>query len=116
MAGVTASAVGAALIAGMAFAPLACASRPAVVRAIPIALGGFIGALVDSLLGATVQEVRFCDSCAVETEERVHGCGARTRPTHGVPWCDNDVVNGLATATGAMVSILLEVVMPNHRR
>ena len=106
--GLTASAVGAALIAGLAAAPLTSASRHAPMRAVPLALGGFTGALVDSMLGATVQEVRFCDACAVETEQRVHRCGARTRVTRGASWCDNDMVNVIATAVGAAAAILVE--------
>ena len=109
IAGLTASAVGAALIAGLASARFTSTSRHASRQAVPIALGGFTGAIVDSLLGATVQEVRFCDACAVETEERVHRCGARTRVTRGAPWCNNDSVNALATAAGATTSILVQL-------
>ena len=109
MAGLSASAVGAGLIAGLASAPFAGTSRQAFRRAVPIVLGGFTGALVDSILGATVQEVRFCDACAVETEERVHRCGAQTRVTRGASWCDNDMVNALATGAGATTSILIQL-------
>ena len=111
VAGLSASAVGAALIAGLASAPFTSTSRQASRRAVPIALGGFTGALVDSILGATVQEVRFCDGCAVETEERVHRCGAQTRVTRGASWCDNDMVNALATGAGATTSILIQLAM-----
>jgi len=85
-------------------------------RPISIALGGFTGALVDSVLGATVQEVRFCDVCNAETEARVHRCGAQTRVTRGAPWCDNDTVNAIATATGAAAAILVEFAASIHRR
>jgi uncharacterized protein (TIGR00297 family) len=116
MAGLAASAAGAALIAGLAPDPFASTSRRAPVRAIPIAVGGFTGALVDSLLGAMVQEVRFCDACAVETEQRVHRCGAQTRVTRGAPWCDNDTVNAIATAAGAMTAILIQLATCNRCR
>ena len=94
MAGLSASAVGAGLIAGLASAPFTSTSRQAFRRAVPIALGGFAGALVDSILGATLQEVRFCDACAVETEEWVHCCG--THPVTRARLCDNDMVNALS--------------------
>jgi uncharacterized protein (TIGR00297 family) len=116
VAGLAASAVGSGLIASLASTSFARASRPAFIRVIPIAIGGFVGALVDSMLGATVQEVRFCDTCAVDTEEHVHRCGAQTRPKRGAPWCNNDVVNGLATAAGATAAIALHVAVPGRCR
>jgi uncharacterized protein (TIGR00297 family) len=107
--GLVASAVAAALIAGMASAQVASTSRRSSPRPIAIALGGFTGALVDSVLGATVQEVRFCDSCFVETEAQIHRCGTHTRVLRGVPWCDNDMVNAIATAAGATTAIILQL-------
>jgi uncharacterized protein (TIGR00297 family) len=76
-----------------------------------IILGGLTGSLADSLLGATVQEVRWCDRCHRETEHPVHRCGTPTRPLRGHRWCDNDVVNALATAAGALVAIAMNKVL-----
>ena len=72
-----------------------------------IAIAGAAGALADSVLGATVQERRWCDACARGTERRVHDCGAATRQVGGVGGVDNDVVNLAATLTGALVVALL---------
>lgn len=66
--------------------------------------GGAAGVAVDSLLGATVQAIRWCPRCHTETERHVHGCGMRTERLRGWRWLRNDGVNALATAAGALVA------------
>ena len=69
-----------------------------------LVLAGVVGSLVDSLLGATVQDVRWCDACSRETERRVHRCGRSARPLRGFSWLGNDTVNVVATAAGALLA------------
>lgn len=79
----------------------------------PLALatvaGGIAGSLVDSVLGATLQSVRFCPACSVETERLQHRCGERTVHHRGLPWLDNDAVNFIATTVGGLTSVLLSL-------
>jgi uncharacterized protein (TIGR00297 family) len=72
-----------------------------------VALGGMAGALADSFLGATVQARRWCDVCATATERLMHSCGAVTRHARGLARLDNDAVNAICSAVGALVAILL---------
>ena len=72
-----------------------------------VMIGGVAGALVDSILGATVQARRWCDTCARETEREVHDCGALTRNVRGFVWLDNDMVNFLSNVIGALVAAVL---------
>ena len=72
-----------------------------------VALGGMAGALADSFLGATVQARRWCDVCATPTERLVHRCGTATRHAGGLAGLDNDAVNAVCSAVGALVAILL---------
>ena len=72
-----------------------------------VALGGMAGALADSFLGATVQARRWCDVCATPTERLVHSCGTGTRHAGGLAGLDNDAVNAVCSAVGALVAILL---------
>lgn len=72
-----------------------------------VAVAGAAGAMADTLLGATLQERRWCDACGVATERHVHDCGAMTRPAGGQPWLDNDAVNLVATILGAGVAAIL---------
>ncbi|HEY3114266.1 MAG TPA: DUF92 domain-containing protein [Gemmatimonadaceae bacterium] len=71
------------------------------------ALGGLAGALADSLLGATLQARRWCDLCAQSTERLVHSCGNPTRHACGRRGFDNDLVNTVCSAVGALVALLL---------
>jgi len=68
------------------------------------AAGGLAGSLFDSLLGATVQAIYWCDTCQKETERRVHRCGTDTRLVRGWRWLGNDLVNLIASAVGALVA------------
>jgi uncharacterized protein (TIGR00297 family) len=70
-------------------------------------VGGLVGSLFDSLLGATVQGIYYCDHCAKETESPVHHCGRPTRPLRGWGWLNNDVVNFLASLVGGLVAASL---------
>ena len=64
--------------------------------------GGVFGALMDSVMGASVQARRHCERCNVMTEQKVHRCGFTTVVIGGVHWIDNDDVNALATLYGAL--------------
>ena len=72
-----------------------------------VALGGTAGALADSFLGATVQDRRWCDVCAMSTERLVHNCGTPTRHAGGIAGFDNDAVNAVCSGVGALVALLL---------
>ena len=66
--------------------------------------GGLAGSLFDSLLGATVQAIYWCDACGKETERKLHRCGTQTRLVRGWSWLGNDLVNFIASAVGALVA------------
>jgi uncharacterized protein (TIGR00297 family) len=72
-----------------------------------ITLAGLAASLFDSLLGATVQAIYYCDQCQKETERHpLHSCGTPTRLVRGWAWLNNDWVNFLATAAGAGLGAL----------
>lgn len=68
-------------------------------------IGGLAGSLFDSLLGATVQQIYYCDVCQKDTERKIHKCGHATRPWRGWAWLNNDLVNLLASIAGGLVAV-----------
>lgn len=96
-------------VAALAGALLTSAVARAVqfdVAAAAIFAGGVVGALTDSVLGATAQERRWCDRCGAATERRIHTCGAETRVSGGLRRFDNDAVNFTSIGIGALVTCL----------
>lgn len=99
-AGTAATVAGAAAIAGLAVMlgwPAAAFTA--------LLWGGIVGAIADTLAGATLQERRRCDGCGAATEQDPHACGAATRRIGGVRGIGNDAVNLLATVAGGVVAV-----------
>lgn len=69
-------------------------------------IGGIGGCTLDSLLGAGPQVRRWCDHCNAATERAVHDCGTTTRVVGGLTWLNNDAVNAVSSAFGALLGWL----------
>jgi uncharacterized protein (TIGR00297 family) len=98
-----------AALAGSALVSLGAAGLQSDLRlGVAAMLGGFAGAFVDSLLGATAQSIYWCPNCKKETERHpLHTCGAATTRLRGFPWLRNDGVNLAATLVGGVGALLL---------
>jgi uncharacterized protein (TIGR00297 family) len=77
-----------------------------------IVIGGFCGAIVDSILGASVQAIYFCPSCNKQTERHpYHSCQSLTIHERGWTWLSNDGVNFTASVVGAVVTMVLWILI-----
>ena len=86
----------------------AVAVVPADVRAIAaIAIGGVTGALLDTVIGAWLQERCYCNACGMDTEQEIHVCGGRTIRSGGIAKLDNDFVNACCSLAGGLTALLL---------
>lgn len=108
--GSLASLLGALLVAAMAF--WFPATAVALVAIPAVALAGLAGAFLDSLLGATVQAIYYCPACEKDTERHPwHSCGSPTTLQRGWRWLDNDWVNFISAAFGALMALLLTTLL-----
>jgi len=77
------------------------------------AFGGVCGSIFDSFLGATIQTIFYCQQCDKETERHpLHVCGSETQQIRGLNWLNNDVVNLLASAVGAVIAVGIWYLFP----
>ena len=106
--GVTPLGLAATLGGALCVALVAALAGKAPLRA--VALGGITGALIDSVLGASLQALRWCPGCDREAETRLHYCGSATTLRSGMSWLENDGVNFVATLCGAIVAAVVATV------
>ena len=71
------------------------------------ALSGLAGSLLDSLMGATYQQIYFCDTCQKETESKIHKGRHQTRSLRGWAWLNNDMVNLISSFVGGVLAVLI---------
>ena len=88
------------------------AQNPLWIQFAIITVAGFLGAMVDSFLGATFQGIYFCPQCGKETEHYPrHSCGAPTSLKRGSKWLNNDGVNFACTFTAGILGMLLNLIL-----
>jgi uncharacterized protein (TIGR00297 family) len=97
-----------AMIAGALCVALV-ASLLRVAPLLPVVAAGIAGALLDSIVGASLQARQWCPRCSCECETPLHYCGTPTTMRRGVRWIQNDAVNLTATLCGALVAAALVV-------
>ena len=73
---------------------------------LPILAAGFLGAMIDSWLGATIQVKYRCGTCGSITEARTH-CGNVSERISGITWIDNNVVNAISILMGGLLYLSL---------
>ncbi len=70
-----------------------------------IALMGFVGTVIDSALGASLQAGYKCAVCDKITERREH-CGEATLLIKGIKCVDNNVVNAVSLLLAGAISLI----------
>ena len=76
-----------------------------------IAVGaGFLGSTADSIIGATVQALYKCPVCGKITEHDIH-CGEVAVQLRGHKAIDNNIVNFVSTAIGAISAFAIYLLL-----
>lgn len=75
------------------------------------AFSGLAGSLVDSLLGATVQQIYYSEARQKETEKKIELNGTPNRPLRGWSWMSNDMVNLLSSIVGGFVAVAITALL-----
>jgi uncharacterized protein (TIGR00297 family) len=98
------SAASASDAAGGAAAPAGLLLRLGAVLICAAGFAGTLAALLDSLLGATVQRMYRCTVCGSLVEKPQH-CGKPAEMVRGIRWMNNDAVNIISSLAGGAIAV-----------
>ncbi|WP_128894740.1 DUF92 domain-containing protein [Longirhabdus pacifica] len=73
-------------------------------------MGGFVGALSDSIIGSRWQAQYRCTVCLEKMEKKSH-CGQPNDCISGMKWLNNDMVNVISSLIGAFVSVTVYMLL-----
>jgi uncharacterized protein (TIGR00297 family) len=65
---------------------------------------GYLGNVIDTVIGAFYQQLYVCNHCGIETEKRFH-CQLPTKRIKGLNLVDNDMVNFVSGLLAALAAI-----------
>jgi uncharacterized protein (TIGR00297 family) len=70
-----------------------------------LSVSGYLGSIIDSILGAAWQAQYKCISCSKLTENKLH-CNQEAMLIKGIPWLDNDLVNIFSIFIASIIAVL----------
>ncbi|MGC9096239.1 MAG: DUF92 domain-containing protein [Infirmifilum sp.] len=68
---------------------------------------GWLGEVLDSVVGATLQKKYYCPRCKTLTDKTMHSCGEKTLPAGGFSFITNEVTNLIATGLVGLLGFLI---------
>ncbi|CRK84136.1 DUF92 domain-containing protein [Neobacillus massiliamazoniensis] len=77
-----------------------------IIYGVMVFLFGYIGNVLDTLIGAYYQQLYRCNECGIETEKKFH-CHSPTKRIKGIAFVDNDMVNFLSGFLAAILAIVV---------
>jgi uncharacterized membrane protein len=102
MLGTSAALAGSLLIAALSF----WLFKLNIFYAILIFFCGFLGNIIDTIIGALFQQEYICKKCGIQTEKKNH-CQTVTIRIKGFPFVDNDMVNFLSGVIAALIAFIV---------
>jgi len=75
-----------------------------------ITLSGFLGAIFDSILGATIQVKYKCQKCSKIVEKKIH-CEKETIYYKGIKIINNDTVNLISNVFAAIIATTIYLII-----
>jgi uncharacterized protein (TIGR00297 family) len=105
------------LFAGPCLTSSACNNLPYEALKLPLfwfaalIVGGLIGSLFDSFLGATKQAIYYSEQRQKETEKAIEHDGTKNHHLRGWRWLNNDWVNFISSVVGALVAAGLVILI-----